>query len=215
VVPGEAAKGVFTRDVCDRLREQLIAGLRKGKPNFDAALLETVGAIRDEFDRGDVTKPASATGRVTAATRPVRSRAEQIFDALTGDVPELRKAAADVLRASAATDRATAEAAVPRLVEMLRGSDAGARVTAAELLGEIGRGQPELVKPAVGPLVEALRDNTSNDLRRAAARALAGAGPAAREQAAGALKTAAENDADAGVRQEAGAALKAVEGDKQ
>jgi HEAT repeat protein len=158
----------------------------------------------------------SAGGISATATRPARSRADQILDALTGDVPELRKAAADVLRSSAAAgDRATAEAAVPRLVEMLRGSDSGARVTAAELLGEIGKGQPELVKPAVGPLVDALRDNTSNELRRAAARALGSARSAAREQAAGALKTAAENDADAGVRQDAAAALKAVEGEKQ
>jgi hypothetical protein len=217
VFPDTATGKLLTPEVVNRLDEQFTTGLKKGTQNFDAALIDTVASLQSALDRAAATAaPATTAPGQPAATIPraARSRTDQIFDALTSEVPELRKAAAEVLRASAG-DRATAEAAAPRLMAMLQGSDAAVRVQAADLLGEIAKGNAALIKPAVPLLVAGLRDNASNDLRRAAARALGRAGPSAREAVAGPLKTAAENDADAGVRQEAAGALQALGGSEK
>ena len=217
VFPDSATGKLLTPEVVNRLDEQFTTGLKKGTQNFDAALIETVASLQSALDRATAAAAVSATTAPAAGStaRPLaRSRVDQIFDALGSEVPELRRAAADVLRASAG-DRGTAEAAAPRLLAMLQGSDAAARVLAADLLGELAKGNAEWIKPAVPPLVAGLRDNTSNDLRRVAARALGRAGPSARDAAAGPLRTAAENDADAGVRQEAAAALRAVGGSEK
>lgn len=214
VLPDSKLKALFTPDVVEKLAAQLREGLRKGTANFDPTLAEFVTAVRHKMDEAEPVAagvPGNATA--AAATRPARSRTDQLFDALTSDVPELRKAAADVLRASAA-DPATADGAVPRLTEMLKAGDPAMRVQAADLLGEIAKGRADLLKPAVPRLLEALRDNGSNQLRRAAARALGQAGKDGGDAVKGALKTAAENDADTGVREEAAAALRAIESPK-
>jgi hypothetical protein len=60
VLPGNKTSEVFTEDVSRQLREQLINDLRKGRQNWDNALISAVQFISDKLDAAD--KPPRTAG---------------------------------------------------------------------------------------------------------------------------------------------------------
>jgi HEAT repeat protein len=173
----EIAKKVESDDV--NLAREATQALRLLGP---AAAL-AVPALAKALDSNDASLSSDAA-QALAAVGPEAVAAVDAIAKHLGDANSRREERIALLQAAAAIGPPAKEA-IPAITKLMSERDTTLRVAAAETLGKVGPGNPEVIKILAAPLGD-IRNNPTT-LQAAVLKALAGMGPAAKD-AAGEVK---------------------------